>query len=665
MRTFVFLILIFVFFSSRDYAQSDINNWKAEVYYVKTGNLNIRSKPSSRARKVGAFKRYQKIVAIISGEKSGKWLKIIYPKQGYVYKKYLIPAENFDVNPRRISKTVKRLNNYFVEEIEYPETEFTVENKENSNINLDEVEKFLLLHKTNLTKIIYPFEGKLETPAEEIAASDYVIPKVEDNNWTYEERHVRAYYLNLRERPSERAPIITALNKNQKIVLIDIADEKITPGWGHVLYPIEGYVYKKYLYRHVADSSALENDWKAVLAQNGDFPFVVYADSNLTVPSDTLRPNRTYLTVVRKGGNKITEIIFPVHGFANPEETVIANFDEEEKAPGWNFEERYVKASFLNVRKRPSQHADIISVVKKFQKVLILNTDEKITRGWKETLYPIRGYLYAPYLYGKKEESEIADEIYLPENAWSAVILPCAADSAYIYKSYDDENTILGTIHKNEQAIFIVDSLDESDWIYEVFPKQGYVKADNLGYTKKSGGRAYIGAGILVGPYQLPVEKNLSNHKMPFGAVFDYSRTNWRLAFRLGFFQTQTHSENFVLKTNQVFLTARYSFLRLLDNSLDVYAGAGLNYWMSDFKYSKENFENYYEDMSDSDFGYSLSAGIIYTFSDFFIDMQYYFWSSREAEFENRNPSGDFTDKFGLYPGSNQFHVIIGYKFKL
>ncbi len=668
MRKFLLLIFIHAFLFSHFYAQADINDWNAVVYYVKTRNLNVRNKPNPKARKVGAFKRYQKIVGLITSEDYGNWVKVIYPIKGYVYGKYLIPAEDFDVSPRRISKKVKRLNNYFVEEIEYPETDFTVDDEGGIDFDVDEVEKFLLLHKANSTKIIYPFEGKLNTSPEEIAESDYKIPETENNNWTFEERHVRAYYLNLRTRPSERAEIITTLEKNQKIVLVNVNGEKITPGWGRVIYPLEGYVYKKYLYsKQLADSSELENDWRAALQQNGDFPFAVFLDSTLTQPVDTIAPNRTYLEVLKNKPSRIRRIIFPVKGYAIPEENVIAEF-EEDAVPGWNYEERYVKASFLNVRTRPSQRADIISVVKKYQKVLILNTDQKITRGWKQVLYPVAGFLYAPYLYKKSEESEIEDEIRLRENAWNADILRCAVDSSFIFREPNEESERIGTIRKNEQAIFVVDSLREENWLAEVFPKSGYVRASDFDFTysAKVAGESYLAAGILVGPYQLPIEKNMSNYKIPLGAVIDYSPGNWGLAFRLGFFQTQTHLNEYVLKTNQIYLTLRYSFLHLIENSLEFYAGAGANYWMSKFQYTKyPELEEYFKECENSDFGYSLSAGLMYTYKNFFIDLQYYFWSSREAVFKQGSDADEFATEYKLYPGSNQFNVIVGYKFKL
>ncbi len=664
MRNFIVFLFIHTFLFLQVYAQTDINDWEAEVYYVKTGNLNVRSKPTSRAKKVGRFRRYQKIVALNTAEDYGKWVKVIYPLRGFVYSKYLIPAEKFKVNPKRIPKSIRRLNNYFVEEIEYPETDFTVDEEGGININLEDVEKFLLLHKTNITKIIYPFSGELKTSPEAFVPSDYVVPEAVDNNWTFEERHVRAYYLNLREKPSERAEVVTTLERNQKIVLVNIFDEKITPGWGHVIYPMEGYVYKRYLYHGtLADSSELENDWHVELEQNGDFPFAVFADSLLTVPSDTIAPNRTYLKLVESKPSKVTRIIYPIKGFAIPEESMIADF-EEEKTLGWNLEERYVKASFLNVRTRPSQHAEIKSVVRKNQKVLILNTDEKITRGWKRTLYPIYGYLYAPYLYKKDETLDTSSVVRMPENAWSYEILSCTTDSASIFKTPDAESPTVGVIGKREQAVFVIDSLHGNDWLYEVFPKRGYVIADDfLEYSSK--GRYYIGTGILVGPFQLPLEKNLTNYKIPFGAVIDFSNTDWRFSFRLGFFQTQTHNSDYVLKTNQVFLTARYSFLRVMKNSLDFYVGAGLNYWMSKFQLaeSPDSVASLNEE-EDSDLGYSLSLGAVYSFYDFFIDVQYYFWSSREAVFGEEPQQGEISSQYKLYPGSNQFHIILGYRFK-
>jgi hypothetical protein len=67
----------------------------------------------------------------------------------------------------------------------------------------------------------------------------------------------------------------------------------------------------------------------------------------------------------------------------------------------------------------------------------------------------------------------------------------------------------------------------------------------------------------------------------------------------------------------------------------------------------------------DSGPGYAVGAGIIYNLGNFFIEAQYISFWSRQAEFGNKPVQGSFSNYSTLYPGSNHFEIIFGYRIVL
>ena len=158
----------------------------------------------------------------------------------------------------------------------------------------------------------------------------------------------------------------------------------------------------------------------------------------------------------------------------------------------------------------------------------------------------------------------------------------------------------------------------------------------------------------------------LKNYFNPLGGYLEYSKANWNFGFRLGYNYTESRLTTFYNKTHQAYFHILYRFLNLFTGKLKAYALIGGNYWFSSFQNTKYgSVGGYYNIEKDSGPGLITGGGLIYNLSRFYLEVQYIFFTSRQAKFGKEPAPGEFSNYNTLYPGSNHLEVILGYKFIL
>jgi hypothetical protein len=221
-----------------------------------------------------------------------------------------------------------------------------------------------------------------------------------------------------------------------------------------------------------------------------------------------------------------------------------------------------------------------------------------------------------------------------------------------------------GLLIDKQKTILIREQFNyQSIWVKTVYPFPGYIKYyDAFANT----GSPFLALGISYGAKHIPYEKSLNNYFNPLGGYLEFSRTNWNFGFRLGYNHAESRISTFFVKTDQIYAHLVYKIFRLFNNKLEIYALAGGNYWFSSFENKKYGAENsYFKLEKDSGPGYVAGGGLIYNLGKFFIEAQYNLFGSRQAEFGSKPVQGSFNNYSPLYPGSNHFEIIFGYRFIL
>ncbi len=334
----------------------------------------------------------------------------------------------------------------------------------------------------------------------------------------------------------------------------------------------------------------------------------------------------------------------------------------------WKSYVLYVKSSKEAILKNPSEEADTIGFVYYRDKVLIV--EEMWQKfGWKKIVYPINGFIQEKSLmtFAEKKEIDVKFNNPIEENEyskWSWEIISCSNDYIFVKAQKNEASETVGLLIDNEKAIFIKEQFNfQSTWVRTAYPFQGYIKYFD---AFKGKGYPYLALGISYGAYHIPYEKNLKNYFNPLGGYLEYSKSNWNFGFRLGYNYTESRLTTFYNKTHQAYFHLLYRFLDLFNGKLKTYALIGGNYWFSSFQNTKYgSVGGYYNIEKDSGPGLITGGGLIYNLSNFYLEVQYIFFTSRQAEFGKNPAPGEFGNYNTLYPGSNHLEVILGYKFIL
>ncbi|OGU65908.1 MAG: hypothetical protein A2499_04755 [Stygiobacter sp. RIFOXYC12_FULL_38_8] len=330
----------------------------------------------------------------------------------------------------------------------------------------------------------------------------------------------------------------------------------------------------------------------------------------------------------------------------------------------WTAETFFVSNASVNIYKEPTTEAEVIGNFSYLERVLVI-IDTRMTNkfGWKKVVHPQVGFVEEKFLISQLKKTELIKSQYYDDvQRWQTTFKYCTKDYSYIKEQSSFESKTSGLIQKEEKVLCITDETYKNKiWLKCLYPIAGYIIAedfveDNSNFVVRIGG-AY-------GVENLPYEKNLTKFTSPIGGFVEVTKSNWRINFRIGYNHSGTNLNTYHLKTDLFYFLTRYEFLRLFNNHLNPYALIGGAYWMSNFQNTKyPSLTSYFPLEKDSGPAYMLGGGLIYNLYGFFIDIQYFFFGSRQAVFGKEPLPGEFSNQYKLYPGSNQFNVMIGYSF--
>ncbi len=334
----------------------------------------------------------------------------------------------------------------------------------------------------------------------------------------------------------------------------------------------------------------------------------------------------------------------------------------------WTTYVLYVKDGKVPVLKNPSDEADTIRFVYYRDKILVVE-QEWGKLGWKKVVYPVNGFIREKSLMTFTEKKDIDERFKnsVQENEyskWEWEVIYCKNENVLVKENMDNASATIGLLRENEKVLIIKEQFKlPGVWVKSVYPERGFVK-----YSEAFAGQnyPYFAVGASYGAFHMPYEKNLKNYFNPLGGYLEYSRTKWNFGIRFGYNHAESRITTFFIKTDQIFAHIVYKFYRLFNNKLELYAFAGANYWYSSFENRKyESGNSFFKLEKDKGPGYTAGGGIIYNLSNFFIEAQYNIFGSRQAEFGNKPELGSFSNYSTLYPGSNHFEIIFGYRFVL
>jgi len=169
----------------------------------------------------------------------------------------------------------------------------------------------------------------------------------------------------------------------------------------------------------------------------------------------------------------------------------------------------------------------------------------------------------------------------------------------------------------------------------------------------------------LLGAYgavNIPIEKSFENKKNPLGANLEFSRSNWDFSFGFGYNQMEANKNEWLLKTETLYLYGKYAPFTL--KNLSPFVSAGVTSWKSTFQFTKyPEMENYYPEEEDNDIGYLLGIGVSYNYKNLLlIGLQYQLLGSGEGSFGKVPEEDEFTNHYLLYTGANQLQLLLGYQ---
>ncbi len=237
------------------------------------------------------------------------------------------------------------------------------------------------------------------------------------------------------------------------------------------------------------------------------------------------------------------------------------------------------------VYKNPFTDSDTVGFVYYRDKVLVLKKKYE-AYGWKEIIYPIKGFVNEKSLVTEEEQKNYDEKINYftrknKNSRWTWKIKECPKNYILIKKNTDDASAAIGYLSEGEKFLFIKDGLNGTGiWTKIIYPSEGYIKTAEMLYESYP----VIALGVSYGALNIPYEKNLKNYHNPLGGVIEFTKTNWLFSIAAGYSYSESRFSQYYLKTQYAFLQIKFKFLKLFNNKLEAYALAGGNYWLSSFQ---------------------------------------------------------------------------------
>lgn len=334
----------------------------------------------------------------------------------------------------------------------------------------------------------------------------------------------------------------------------------------------------------------------------------------------------------------------------------------------WKVVQLYVSTAKEPVLTSALEEADTVGFVYYKDKILVVEEDW-MKYGWKKIVYPISGFINEKHLITREEKIDLDRRYNVTEteneySRWTWEVVSCPRDYVLVRSQMNEASDVAGLLSTDDEMIIVRDQIDfQGIWIKVAYPYKGYIKYSD---AFEGTGYPYLAFGVTYGAKHIPYEKNLKNYFNPIGGYFEFSNTSWDLGFRLGYNYSESRLSTFYVKTHQAYLHIIYKVFRLFNRTLEFYALAGGNYWFSSFENKKYGPENtYFRLEKDRGPGYVFGGGMIFNLGKFYIEAQYNLFGSEQAEFGTKPVQGVFRNYSTLYPGSNHFSVILGYRFVL
>lgn len=335
----------------------------------------------------------------------------------------------------------------------------------------------------------------------------------------------------------------------------------------------------------------------------------------------------------------------------------------------WQHDVVYCSVEMCEVYEQPSEDAEVIDNISFLSKLVVVRSPyDRFGAGWSRLVYPVKGFVRSKYLVSNELE-EIPDtelrrriEIRTSYESWGTKEIYSETDYAFVKETPDYTSKNIGVIKDNEKVLIITDGQNENNlWIKTIYPVEGYVMSADFSV---SGGTPVLRAAVQYGVVNIPYEKNLDNDFNPLGGMLEFSMSDWDFGIRAGYNHSQAHLKKYTLKTDLLYLQLRWTFLRFFDDNLETYAAAGGGYWWSSFQNLKyESLKNYFTEEKDAGPGYTLSAGALYKYYNFYLDVQYFFLGTRSGSFGKEPGPGEFTNLYEVYPAATHVNIFLGYIF--
>ena len=336
----------------------------------------------------------------------------------------------------------------------------------------------------------------------------------------------------------------------------------------------------------------------------------------------------------------------------------------------WKAEVKYIEPGTVKLFSSTSEDSKVIEHFYYLDKVLILNDKyAPVKFGWAKVIYPKEGFLVEKNLLTSEQKITLDkrfknkhNEITTTQN-WTPHIIECEKEYSFIKAGNDFNEKNKGIVKQGDEVLIISnDGVQNKEWLKIYYPKTGFMFSEELAVTPSN---HILGFGISYGFVNIPYEKNLENHRNPMGGFIEYTKSNWDFLFRIGYTNYQSNLKEYILQNDIFYLHIQYSFLKLFNKHIRLYALAGGGYWQSKFQFTKyPSLTDYFPEEKAEGFGYAVGGGIEYNLSGFILGVQYSFFGTEEAKFGPDPVEGEFTTQYKLFIGSNQIEVDFGYRFE-
>jgi len=336
----------------------------------------------------------------------------------------------------------------------------------------------------------------------------------------------------------------------------------------------------------------------------------------------------------------------------------------------WQYKVMYTSIDDCQLFDQPDDYSQAVDSLSSLEKVVVVRSSkDNFGVGWSKCIYPYKGFIRSKFL-SSTDPSQTIDtdlkrriKIRNMYETWGINETYSETDYAFVKSEPSYTSSNVGVIKDGNKVLLVTDGQNENNlWIKIIYPVEGYILSTDFSI---SGTNTSLSIAFSFGVVNVPYEKNLSNDFNPIGGMLEYIIPDWHLGIRVGYNYWQSHISDYILKTHLAYLQLRYTFLSFLNNDLETYAAAGGGYWFSSFQNTKYvNLKDYFTEEKDKDLAYTLSAGAIYKFSNFYLDIQYFFVGTREGKFGKEPKTGEFTNQYKLYPAANHVNVFLGYTFR-